>query len=130
VTATPRAIELAVAAAEAASDKLGRDIVAIDVSDQLVITDIFVIASGGNEPQVKAICDSVEKRLHGLGVRRLRREGHAEGRWVLLDFGDIVVHVQLAEERVFYDLERLWRDCPSVELPESVTAGAGPSSDA
>lgn len=130
MTATPRAIELAVAAAEAASDKLGRDIVAIDVSDQLVITDIFVIVSGGNEPQVKAICDSVEKRLHGLGVRRLRREGHAEGRWVLLDFGDIVVHVQLAEERVFYDLERLWRDCPSVELPESVTAGAGPSSDA
>ncbi len=130
MTATPRAIELAVAAAEAASDKLGRDIVAIDVSDQLVITDIFVIASGGNERQVKAICDSVEERLHGLGVKRLRREGHAEGRWVLLDFGDIVVHVQLAEEREFYDLERLWRDCPSVELPESVTAGAGPASDA
>lgn len=130
MTATPRAIELAVAAAEAASDKLGRDIVAIDVSYQLVITDIFVIVSGGNERQVKAICDSVEERLHGMGVKRLRREGHAEGRWVLLDFGDIVVHSQLTEERVFYDLERLWRDCPSVELPESVTAGAGPASDA
>ena len=130
MTATPRAVELAIAAAEAASEKLARDIVAIDVSDQLVITDIFVIASGGNERQVKAICDSVEERLHKEGVKRLRREGHTEGRWVLLDFGDIVVHVQLAEERVFYDLERLWRDCPSVELPQAVTADAGPASDA
>jgi len=130
VTATPRAIEVAVAAAEAASDKLAGDIVAIDVSDQLVITDIFVIASGNNERQVKSICDAVEERLHGMGVKRLRREGHTEGRWILLDFGDIVVHAQLAEERAFYDLERLWRDCPSVELPATVTAGAGSTSDA
>jgi ribosome-associated protein len=130
VTATTQAIELAVAAAEAAGDKLAQDIVAIDVSDHLVITDIFVICSGNTERQVKAIVDSIEERLHGLGVKRIRREGHAEGRWVLLDFGDIVVHAQLAEERVFYDLERLWGDCPSVQLPAEVNAHAAVSQEA
>ncbi len=130
MTATTQAIELAVAAAEAAGDKLAQDIVAIDVSDHLVITDIFVICSGNTERQVKAIVDSIEERLHGLGVKRIRREGHAEGRWVLLDFGDIVVHAQLAEERVFYDLERLWGDCPSVELPAEVNAHAAVSQEA
>ncbi len=130
MTATTQAIELAVAAAEAAGDKLAQDIVAIDVSDHLVITDIFVICSGNTERQVKAIVDSIEERLHGLGVKRIRREGHAEGRWVLLDFGDIVVHAQLAEERVFYDLERLWGDCPMVELPAEVNAHAAISQEA
>ncbi|MCX6419011.1 MAG: ribosome silencing factor [Actinomycetes bacterium] len=130
MTATTQAIELAVAAAEAAGDKLAQDIVAIDVSDHLVITDIFVICSGNTERQVKAIVDSIEERLHGLGVKRIRREGHAEGRWVLLDFGDIVVHAQLAEERVFYDLERLWGDCPMVELPAEVNAHAAVSQEA
>ncbi len=130
MTATTQAIELAVAAAEAAGDKLAQDIVAIDVSDHLVITDIFVICSGNTERQVKAIVDSIEERLHGLGVKRIRREGHAEGRWVLLDFGDIVVHAQLAEERVFYDLERLWGDCPSVQLPAEVNAHAAVSQEA
>jgi len=130
VTATTQAIELAVAAAEAAGNKLAQDIVAIDVSDHLVITDIFLICSGNTERQVKAIVDSIEERLHGLGVKRIRREGHAEGRWVLLDFGDIVVHAQLAEERVFYDLERLWGDCPMVELPAEVNAHAAVSQEA
>ena len=130
MTATTQAIELAVAAAEAAGDKLAQDIVAIDVSDHLVITDIFVICSGNTERQVKAIVDSIEERLHGLGVKRIRREGHAEGRWVLLDFGDIVVHAQLAEERAFYDLERLWGDCPMVELPAEVNAHAAVSQEA
>ena len=130
MTATTQAIELAVAAAEAAGDKLAQDIVAIDVSDHLVITDIFVICSGNTERQVKAIVDSIEERLHGLGVKRIRREGHAVGRWVLLDFGDIVVHAQLAEERVFYDLERLWGDCPSVQLPAEVNAHAAVSQEA
>ena len=130
MTATTQAIELAVAAAEAAGDKLAQDIVAIDVSDHLVITDIFVICSGNTERQVKAIVDSIEECLHGLGVKRIRREGHAEGRWVLLDFGDIVVHAQLAEERVFYDLERLWGDCPMVELPAEVNAHAAVSQEA
>lgn len=130
MTATTQAIELAVAAAEAAGDKLAQDIIAIDVSDHLIITDIFVICSGNTERQVKAIVDSIEERLHGLGVKRIRREGHAEGRWVLLDFGDIVVHAQLAEERVFYDLERLWGDCPTVELPAEVNAHAAVSQEA
>jgi ribosome-associated protein len=123
MTATPRALELAVAAAEAASDKLATDIVALDVSDHLVITDCFVVASAQNDRQVKAVVDSVEERLRSLGAKPVRREGEREGRWVLLDFVDIVVHVQHVEERVFYSLERLWKDCPAIPLPEAVTAG-------
>jgi len=121
MTASPEAIQTAIAAAEAASDKLATDIVAIDVSDQLVITDVFVICSAANERQVKAIVDSVEERLHSRGVKAVRREGLKEGHWVLLDFADVVVHVQLAEDRMHYAIERLWKDCPLVELPESVT---------
>ena len=120
--ATPEAIALAVAAAEAASEKLADDILAIDVSGQLVITDVFVLCSAQNDRQVKAVVDGVEERLLKLGAKPLRREGEREGRWVLLDFGDVVVHVQLAEERVHYALERLWKDCPSIPLPESVNA--------
>jgi ribosome-associated protein len=123
MTATPRALELAVAAAEAAADKIATDIVALDVSDHLVITDCFVVASAQNDRQVKAVVDGIEERLRGLGAKPVRREGEREGRWVLLDFVDIVVHVQHVEERVFYALERLWKDCPSIPLPESVTAG-------
>jgi len=121
MTASPEAVQTAIAAAEAASDKLATDIVAIDVSDQLVITDVFVICSAANERQVKAIVDSVEERLHSRGVKAVRREGLKEGHWVLLDFADVVVHVQLAEDRMHYAIERLWKDCPLVELPESVT---------
>ena len=121
MTASPEAIQTAIAAAEAASDKLATDIVAIDVSDQLVITDVFVICSAANERQVKAIVDSVEERLLSRGVKAVRREGLKEGHWVLLDFADVVVHVQLAEDRMHYAIERLWKDCPLLELPESVT---------
>jgi len=123
MTAAPESIETAIAAAEAASDKIATDIVAIDVSDQLVITDVFVICSAANERQVKAIVDAVEERLHARGIKAIRREGLKEGHWVLLDFGDVVVHVQLAEDRAHYAIERLWKDCPLVELPESVTSG-------
>ena len=123
MTAAPESIDLAVAAAQAASDKLATDIVAIDVSEQLVITDVFVLCSAANDRQVRAIVDAIEERLHGLGAKPLRREGEGEGRWVLLDFGDIVVHVQLAEERIHYAIERLWKDCPLIALPESVTSG-------
>lgn len=122
MTASPEATASAVAAALAASDKLARDIVAIDVSEQLVITDVFVLCSADNERQVRAVVDAIEERLHGLGVKALRREGEAEGRWVLLDFGDVVVHVQLAEERIHYAIERLWKDCPLIALPEQVNA--------
>ncbi len=117
MTATDRARELAVAAALAANDKLASDIVALDVSQQLVITDVFLLASAPNDRQVRAIVDAIEEKLLTLGAKPLRREGEREGRWVLLDFGDLVVHVQHSDERAYYSLERLWRDCPPLELP-------------
>lgn len=118
--ASDRAVELTVAAARAAADLKAQEIIALDVSGQLVLTDAFVIASGTNERQVGAIVDAVEEALHKLGAKPLRREGKQEGRWVLIDFGDIVVHVQHAEDRVYYALERLWKDCPVIELPADV----------
>lgn len=126
MSATPRAVELARAAAAAAQDKLAQDVVGLDVSGQLALTDVFVIASAPGERQVGAIVEAVEERLAELGSKPLRREGQREGRWVLLDFGDIVVHVMHAEDREFYDLERLWKDCPAVVLPEDGrAAGTG-----
>ena len=124
MTATDHALELAHAAARAASDKLAQQIVAFDVSEQLAITDAFVLASATNDRQVKAIVDEVEDRLRELGAKPIRREGERDGRWVLIDYGDVVVHVQHEEERRFYSLERLWRDCPIIDLPEDV---AGPA---
>lgn len=114
------AIDLAMAAAEAAANKLATDIVILDVSEQLVITDCFVLCSGANELQVKSIVDAIEEALHNLGEKRIRREGHQENTWVLLDYGDIVIHVQKAEERIHYAIERLWKDCPVIPLPESI----------
>ncbi len=125
MTATDRAVELAIAAARAASDPKADEIIALDVSEQLVLTDVFLIASGTNERQVSAIVDAVEEALHRSGAKPIRREGKSEGRWVLLDFGDIVVHVQHAEDRVYYALERLWKDCPVIELPADARGGAG-----
>jgi ribosome-associated protein len=121
VTASDHALELAIVAARAASGKLASDVVAIDVSDHLVITDVFVLASAPNDRQVKAIVEGVEVALNTVGVKPIRREGERDGRWVLLDFGELVVHVQHAEERSYYPLERLWKDCPSVPLPDDVT---------
>ena len=123
MTATDRAKELAIAAAQAASDKLADDIVAYDVSDVFVITDAFVLASAANDRQVRAIVNGVEEELLKLGAKPARREGQEEGRWVLLDYLDIVVHVQHADERTYYSLERLWKDCPVIELPDTVTNG-------
>lgn len=125
MTATDHAVELVTAAARAASDKLGTDIIAFDVSDQLAITDAFVIASGSNDRQVKAIVDEVEDKLREVGAKPIRREGERDGRWVLIDYGEIVVHIQHEEERQFYALERLWRDCPTIPLPADVTSGRG-----
>jgi ribosome-associated protein len=125
VTATDRAVELTVAAAEAAAEKLAHDIVAFDVSDQLAITDVFLVCSGNNERQVSAIVDEIERRLReDFDAKPVRREGDRENRWVLLDYFELVVHVQDDEERVFYDLERLWKDCPSIPLPASVTGSS------
>jgi ribosome-associated protein len=121
MTATDHAIELVVAGARAASEKKGEEIIAFDVSEQLAITDAFLLVSASNERQVGAIVDAVEDALREVGAKPIRREGHRDGRWVLLDYGEIVVHVQHEEERQFYALERLWRDCPAIELPEDVT---------
>lgn len=114
--AAPEVVQMAQAAAEAAADKLATDIVAIDVSEQLVITDVFLLCTGANDRQVRAIVDAIEERLLTFKAKPLRREGEKEGHWVLLDYGDIVVHVQMAEERVHYALERLWKDCPEIAL--------------
>jgi ribosome-associated protein len=122
MTATDYALELVVTAARAASDKLASQIIAFDVSEQLAITDAFVLASAGNERQVQAIVDEVEEKLREHGAKPIRREGEREGRWVLLDYGDVVVHVQHEEERQFYALERLWRDCPTIQLPADVVS--------
>ncbi len=122
MTATDRAVELVVTAARAAADKLASQIVAFDVSDQLAITDAFLIASASNDRQVKAIVDEVEEKLRDAGAKPLRREGERDGRWVLIDYGEVVIHIQHEEERQFYALERLWRDCPSIPLPADVVA--------
>lgn len=124
MTASEHAVELIRAAAVAASDKLATDQLAFDVSEQLAITDAFLLASGGNDRQVRAIVEEVEDKLRELGAKPIRREGHRDGRWVLLDYGDVVIHVQHAEEREFYALERLWRDCPAIELPAEVNGPA------
>jgi ribosome-associated protein len=117
VSATETAVELARTAAKAAADKLAENIVAVDVSERLAITDIFVIASADTERQVNAVVDNIEDELIvQLDRRPVRREGRSEGRWVLLDFGDVVVHVMHSEDRSFYALERLWKDCPVVDL--------------
>ena len=119
MTASARSVELAEAAVVAAADKLASDLMILDVSDQLVITDCFVLASAPNDRQVRAVVDAVEERLLGLGAKPVRREGERDGRWVLLDYVDIVVHVQHSEERTYYSLERLWKDCPELPLPDA-----------
>lgn len=122
MAATPQAIDLAQAAGAAAADKMAQEVVALDVSGQLALTDVFVIASAPNERQVNAVVEAVEERLRELQVTVLRREGHRESRWVLLDFGDIIVHVMHSEDREFYALERLWKDCPPVAVTSSATS--------
>ena len=114
MTASAEARETALLAAQAAADKLATDVSIVDVSDRLAITDAFVLASAPNERQVQSIVDEVEERLRQHGIKPVRREGVAEARWVLLDFVDVVVHVQHAEERAYYALERLWKDCPTI----------------
>jgi len=116
VTASPRARELVNIAAIAADSKQAEDLVALDVSGPLPLTDIFLLATGRNERNVVAIAGEIEDKMIEAGAKPLRREGRAEGRWILLDFGDIVVHVFHEEDRMYYALERLWKDCPAVEL--------------
>jgi ribosome-associated protein len=124
MTASPNGIEMARIAAIAADSKAGEDLVALDVSEPLPLVDIFLLVTGRNERNVAAIADEVEEKLLDAGHKRLRREGRQESRWVLLDFGDLVVHVFHEQERVYYGLERLWKDCPVVplELPAPASA--------
>lgn len=111
-------------AAAAAVSKGGEDLVALNVSEPLPLVDIFLLVTGNSERNVAAIADEIEDRLIEAGHKRVRREGRAEARWVLMDFGDLIVHVFHQEERVYYGLERLWKDCPIVpiDLPEQVPA--------
>lgn len=116
MTATERAIALTQVAASAADAKQGDDLVALDVSGPLPLTDVFLLVTGRNERNVQAIASEIEDQMVVAGAKTLRREGRAEGRWILLDFGDVVVHVFHEEERLFYSLERLWKDCPTIPL--------------
>ncbi|GAA3296433.1 ribosome silencing factor [Arthrobacter citreus] len=131
MSATESSIDIARVAAQAASGKLANDIVAIDVSERLAITDVFLIASASNERQVNAIVDGIEEELAKKDLKPVRREGRSEGRWVLLDYANVVVHVQHEEDRVFYALERLWKDCPAVDLQiENAAPAAAAAPDA
>jgi ribosome-associated protein len=123
--ALPPSRDVAIAAARAAADKQASDIVVLDVSKIIVITDHFVICSAGTQRQVRSVIDAVEARLRDLGVKPMRREGEAEAGWWLLDYVDVVVHVFGEEERAYYDLERLWSDGPQVGWqPSDAASGA------
>lgn len=124
MTASAQSREMLQIAAIAADSKSGEDLIALDVSGPLPLVDIFLLVTGRSERNVAAIADEIEDRLLEAGHKRLRREGRQESRWVLLDFGDLVVHVFHEQERVYYGLERLWKDCPVVpiELPAAASA--------
>ncbi len=122
MAATPESIELTYIVARAASDGKATFITAIDVSERFALTDVFVVISGSSERQVRGLVDDVEEAMHKAGHKSLRREGlDGEARWVVLDYGDIMVHVQQDEDREFYALEKLWGDQPTIELPDDVT---------
>jgi ribosome-associated protein len=125
MTASKSALTAVQIAAHAALDKFATDLVALDVSEQMPLADIFFICSARNERMAMSIADEIEESLGKTGVRKLRQEGRSDGRWILLDFGDIIVHIFHEEERLYYQLERLWRDCPVVSLPSSDGDDAG-----
>ncbi|MEY4618526.1 MAG: hypothetical protein RL101_712 [Actinomycetota bacterium] len=116
MTASANAIKLTNIAANAAADKLGENIVALDVTELMPLTDVFLLASGRNERQVVSIADEIEEKMLEAGYKMLRREGKTQARWILLDFGDVVCHVMHEEDRMYYSLERLWKDSPVVKL--------------
>jgi ribosome-associated protein len=132
VTATDSSITTARHAARAASEKLAEDIVALDVSERLALADVFLIASAPSERQVNAIVDGIEDELAKFDQKPVRREGRSGGRWVLLDYSNVVIHVQHEEDRIFYALERLWKDCPVVDLQlgDDASAKASAGTDA
>lgn len=124
MTATPEAVDLARAAARAAADRKAEEIIGIDVSERLALTDVFVVISAANDRQVRAVVDAVDEAMLRAGAKRRLREGLEEAHWVLVDYSDVVIHVQQTEDREFYALERLWGDCPRVDLGDLSGAGA------
>lgn len=116
MTASEHALELTREAAKAALDKLATDPIAFDVSEHLAIADVFLIVTATNERQVGAVVDAIAEHLHEFDAKPAHKEGTSENRWVLMDYLDVVVHVMHTEERELYSLERLWRDCPQVDL--------------
>ena len=129
MSATPDAIELARQSTELGAERKAEQIIAIDVSERLALTDVFLIVSGANDRQVRSIVDAVDEAMLKAGAKRKMREGFDEARWVLIDYGDIVVHVQQTEDREFYSLERLWRDCPLIGLPTDADGADGTTGD-
>ncbi|OZB88153.1 MAG: ribosome silencing factor [Microbacterium sp. 14-71-5] len=115
---SPSAADMLQIAADAARSKGGEDLLALNVSEPLPLVDIFLLVTGNSERNVAAIADEVEDKMIEAGFKRVRREGRSEARWVLLDFGDLIVHVFHEEERTYYGLERLWKDCPVVPIAE------------
>ena len=107
-------IELAHIAARAAVEKIATDLVAIDLSDQMVLSEMFLIISGQNERNIEAIADEVERKLAERGEKPARSEKSEQ--WILLDYSDLVVHIQTQEVRQYYMLDRLWNDCPTISL--------------
>lgn len=116
MAASEETLEWARIAAQAAAALKATTIAAIDVSERLVLTEVFLVVSGSSDRQVRSLVDAMDEALLKAGVRQKRREGFDEGHWVLVDYGDLVVHVQQDEDREFYALERLWADCPSIGL--------------
>jgi len=122
MTISKRTHEITQIAAHADIDKIAVDVVALDLSDQLVLSEVFLIVTGQNEAQVDSIADEVERKLAAVGDKPIRREHGAE--WILLDYSDLVVHVQSAQLRKYYMLDRLWNDCPTIELEAVKEAAA------
>ncbi len=114
MTISPRTLEITQVAASAVIEKIGTDLIAIDLSEQMVLSEVFLIATGQNLLQVDAIADEVERQLIAIGEKPARREKGAE--WILLDYSDLVVHIQSPQLREYYMLDRLWNDCPTIDL--------------
>lgn len=127
--ADERSRQLTIAAARAAAEKKAEEIIALDVSERLVLTDVFLVMSGATDRQVRAIVDAVDEAMHAEGAKAVRKEGQSEARWVLMDYGDVIVHVQQTEDRESYALERLWKDCPVIDLPAEITGATGDGHD-
>ena len=115
---TVQAKEMAKIAYHALDEKKGEDIRIIDIAGISVLADYFIIANGSSESQVQAMVDNVEEEMHKAGYSLKQREGYGSGNWVLLDFGDVIVHVFDKENRLFYDLERIWRDGKNIGIAE------------